>query len=85
MSGVFDGLRVLDLSTGVAGPMAAMRLADQGAGVTKIEPPGGDPTRRPSGSRVWHRGKRSAVIGVPEDERRATLSGNAARVWNLEP
>ena len=36
---------VLDLSTGIAGPMTGMLLADHGAEVTKIEPPGGDPSR----------------------------------------
>jgi crotonobetainyl-CoA:carnitine CoA-transferase CaiB-like acyl-CoA transferase len=34
--GVFSGLRVLDLSWGVSGPMATMLLADQGADVVKI-------------------------------------------------
>ncbi len=45
MSGVLDGIEVLDLSWGIGGPMAGMLLADHGARVTKIEPPGGDPTR----------------------------------------
>src|SRR5439155_1611794 len=38
-------LRVLDLSTGVAGPFGAKLLADFGAGVLKVEPPAGDPAR----------------------------------------
>ena len=41
MPGVFDGLRVLDLSWGIAGPMTTMLLADNGAAVTRIEPPTG--------------------------------------------
>ena len=45
MTGVFDGLEVLDLSWGISGPIVSMLLADHGARVTKIEPPGGDPSR----------------------------------------
>jgi crotonobetainyl-CoA:carnitine CoA-transferase CaiB-like acyl-CoA transferase len=64
MPGVLTGVKVLDLSWGIAGPMAGMLLSDHGADVTKIEPPGGDPYRALSGARVWHRGKRSAVLDL---------------------
>jgi crotonobetainyl-CoA:carnitine CoA-transferase CaiB-like acyl-CoA transferase len=64
MPGVLDAVRVLDLSWGVAGPMATMLMADQGAQVTKIEPPGGDPFRSELGYKVWQRGKRSAVLDL---------------------
>jgi crotonobetainyl-CoA:carnitine CoA-transferase CaiB-like acyl-CoA transferase len=61
---VLEGLEVLDLSWGIAGPMATMLLADHGASVTRIEPPGGDPFRTQLGYRTWQRGKRSAVLDL---------------------
>ena len=41
-----DDIRVLDLSQGLAGPFAARLMADFGADVIKVEPPGGDKARR---------------------------------------
>jgi crotonobetainyl-CoA:carnitine CoA-transferase CaiB-like acyl-CoA transferase len=59
---ILDGIRVLELAQGMAGPVAAMLLAESGADVIKIEPPGGDPTRAKSGFAVWNRSKRSVVL-----------------------
>jgi crotonobetainyl-CoA:carnitine CoA-transferase CaiB-like acyl-CoA transferase len=71
--GVLDGIRVLDLSWGVSGPITGMLLADHGASVTKIEPPSGDPWRHLSGYRVWNRGKRSAVLDLKDGQDRQRL------------
>lgn len=73
------GTRVVDLSTGIAGPLAGMLLGDFGAEVVKVEPPGGDPARRLPGFAVWNRNKQSVVVdrGTPEGRRRlgAMLAG----------
>lgn len=45
-----DGVRVLDLSTGIAGAYCTKLLADAGAEVTEVEPPESDPLRRWSAS-----------------------------------
>ncbi len=45
MTGPLSGVKIVDLSQIVSGPMAAALLADQGADVIKVESPGGDPVR----------------------------------------
>ena len=61
-----DGIRVVEFSHMVMGPTCGMLLADLGAEVIKIEPPGGDKTRRMSGVglgffRSFNRNKKSVV------------------------
>ena len=64
---VLDGIRVLDLTQGMAGSIATMTLSDFGADVIKIEPPGGDPYRSFSPSLLWNRGKSSVVIDLKNE------------------
>ena len=75
--GPLDGIRVLDLSRVVSGPMAAVILADQGADVIKVEPPGwGDGIRFLGASRnglsaifsLINRNKRSIAINLKHPE-----------------
>ena len=78
MPGVLDGIKVLDLSWGIAGPMATMLLSDHGAEVTRIERPEGDPFADQLGYHVWHRGKRSAVLDLKDEGDLATFKNLAA-------
>ena len=68
---VLDGLGVVDLSWGIAGPVATMLLGDYGADVVKIEPPGGDPFRATAGYAVWNRNKRSVVLDLHDSDDQA--------------
>lgn len=77
-----EGLRVLDLSLFLPGPMASLMLADHGAEVIKLEPPGeGEPTRhiglKQAGRSVWfrntHRGKKSISINLKDPRGREAV------------
>jgi len=72
MPGALHGVRVLDLTTMVAGPVATMMIADQGADVIKIESPSGDLMRRftrsadrlPASFLSCNRNKRSLALDL---------------------
>jgi hypothetical protein len=74
-----DGVRVLEPGQGMAGTMPGLILADNGAGVVKVEPPWGDWARRHAGSRMWNRGKRSVVVDLREPADRDRAVSAAAR------
>ncbi|MEY8875702.1 MAG: CaiB/BaiF CoA transferase family protein [Leptothrix sp. (in: b-proteobacteria)] len=68
-----EGIRVIEFSHMVMGPTCGMVLADLGAEVIKIEPPGGDKTRRMSGVgigffRTFNRNKKSVVLDIQTPE-----------------
>ena len=81
-----DGVRVVDLSQGIAGPYCAMLLAQHGADVVKVEPPGGDWARtlgarygdQTAFSVVGNLGKRAIVLDLKQDADRAVLRRLAA-------
>ncbi len=69
------GIRVIDLTQGMAGPMATMVLTDHGADVIKVEPPGGDWARgHLRGFHMWNRGKRSIELDLTNNSHRADLT-----------
>jgi crotonobetainyl-CoA:carnitine CoA-transferase CaiB-like acyl-CoA transferase len=68
MSSPCDGLRVIDFSWWMAGPLATMVLADNGADVIKVEPPDGDPARDLPAFQTWNRGKQSVVLDLKTAE-----------------
>jgi crotonobetainyl-CoA:carnitine CoA-transferase CaiB-like acyl-CoA transferase len=79
MAGPLDGMRVLDLSAWRPMPHATQILADLGAEVLKLEPPGGDPMRGyPEIFASVARGKRSVVVDLRTDEGRARAHELAA-------
>ncbi len=71
--GLLEGVRVLDVSVWRPGPYATQLLAELGADVIKVEPPGGDPMRiYPALFARLHAGKRSLVLDLKDDTDRAT-------------
>jgi crotonobetainyl-CoA:carnitine CoA-transferase CaiB-like acyl-CoA transferase len=87
MSGPLHGYRIVDLTANVAGPLATMILADQGAEVIKVEPPGGgDHTRAGANRRGGfaagflnnNRNKRSIVLDLKDPRAKEVLLRLAA-------
>src|ERR1700687_5820635 len=70
MEGALDGIRILDLSAGIAGPLGVLLLAEHGADVIKVEPPGGDPFRSYGGARCRDRSRRPVMVKRHRDDGR---------------
>ena len=70
MAGALAGVRVVDFGQYIAGPLAAMLLADQGAEVVRVDPPGG-PRWATAANATWNRGKRSIVLDLQAETDRA--------------
>jgi len=81
--GALDGIRVVDLSRVLAGPLCTQMLADHGADVIKVEPPMGDETRLfgppfdDAGDAAYYaavnRGKRALALDLGRPEGQAVL------------
>lgn len=82
--GKLSGIKVVDLTMFLPGPMLTLMMADQGAEVTKIETPSGDPARDQSpfeaGQSVWfrnlNRGKKSVALDLKSED-------GKRRLWDL--
>lgn len=71
-TGALDGLRVLDLTRILAGPLCTMMLGDMGADVIKIESPGGDDTR--TWGPPFVAGEAAYFLGLNRNKRSMTLN-----------
>lgn len=86
MAGPLDGIRVVELTTTITGPLAGMILADFGADVVKIENPnGGDPFRGFRGGTYspsfcsYNRNKRSIAVDLRSEKGKQVLEALARR------
>lgn len=97
MAGKLAGVRVVDLTQFLPGPMLTVMMADQGAEVIKVEPVAGDPARSQgpfeAGQSVWfrnlNRGKTSVVLDLKaaagKDALWALLDGADVLVESFRP
>lgn len=89
--GPLAGIRILEVGVMLAGPYATMLLADLGAEVIKIEPPGGEISRQVSDSYFasLNRNKRSVRLDLNSDSGRRRLAELAAEshalLVNMKP
>ena len=80
--GKLAGIKVVDLSMFLPGPMLTVMMADQGAEVIKVEPAAGDPARSQApfanGQSIWfanlNRGKQSVVLDLKQPDGKAALA-----------
>ena len=97
--GPLEGIRIIDLTSVVVGPLATQIMADYGADVIKVEAPAGDIVRTLAGrgvtpnmsSKFLHlnRNKRSLVLDLKKPGAHAALLKLIARadvlIWNMRP
>jgi succinate---hydroxymethylglutarate CoA-transferase len=71
-NGALAGIRVLDLTRVLAGPLCTMMLGDMGADIVKVEPPGGDDTR--GWGPPFAAGESAYFLGVNRNKRSVTIN-----------
>lgn len=82
--GKLAGIKVVDLTQFLPGPIMTMMMADQGAEVIKVEPPAGDPARMmppvEAGESIWFRNVNRGKQGIRLDLK---SEGGKTRLWEL--
>lgn len=85
----YRGVRIVDFSQGMVGPMAAMLLADFAAEVIKVEPPGGDRLKDHPGYLAWNRGKQVLTLDIAQaadrDAAGALVAGADVAIFDHAP
>ncbi|MBO0732703.1 MAG: CoA transferase, partial [Acidimicrobiaceae bacterium] len=76
---LLEGIKVLELSNGFPGVLAGQFLADFGADVVAVEPPGGSPLRSQPAWPFWARGKRAVQLDLGDPADRAVVRRLAGR------
>jgi crotonobetainyl-CoA:carnitine CoA-transferase CaiB-like acyl-CoA transferase len=89
MTQIFASIRVIDLTQGMAGALATMILADYGAEVVRLEPPGGDAMWDHPAYLLWNRGKQSVEVDwsseVGRAQARQLVQGTDIFIESLRP
>ena len=67
MPSALAGIHVIDFGQYIAGPLTGMLLADQGADVIRVDPPGGPVWDTPANA-TWNRGKRSISLDLKQPD-----------------
>src|ERR1043166_2805589 len=88
MPGALQGIRVIDFGQYIAGPLAAVMLADEGADVIHVDPPGGPRWRHPADA-FLNRRKRRISLDLKSADGRATaerlIAGSDVVIENFRP
>jgi crotonobetainyl-CoA:carnitine CoA-transferase CaiB-like acyl-CoA transferase len=88
MPSVLAGIRVIDFGQYIAGPLTGMLLADQGADVIRVDPPGGPVWDTPANA-TWSRGKRSICLDLKQpadlDVARRLMASADVVIENFRP
>ena len=88
MAGALDGIRVIDFGQWIAGPLSALLLADQGAEVIHVDPPGGPRWQAPANATL-QRGKKSISLDLKSNAdlsfARALIGSADVLIENFRP